>query len=81
MGGDGVMKTGVKNIKQGKEGRMKTNVDGQEVLTIAEVAILLRMKPVAIYNAIKNGVIPALKVGNRWRFSKQAVLESLNVKK
>lgn len=53
----------------------------EEVLGTEETAMLLRMNPVAVRNAVRNGVLPALKVGNKWRFSKQAILESLNVRK
>lgn len=75
------MKKGIKSINQGKGRRMEPDVDGKEVLTVVEVADLLRMKPIAIYNAIRHGVVPGLKIGNRWRLSRQAVLEALSVRK
>lgn len=68
------MKTG---NKKGSE-KMEQNCD--EVMKLPEVAILLRMTPDAIYTAIKNGQIPASKVCNRWRFSRQAILKALDVK-
>ncbi len=71
------MKKGINSIKQ-RKGQTELNVDAGEVLTVDEVAIFLRMKPNAIYNAIKHKVIPALKVGNKWRLSREAVLEALN---
>ncbi len=74
------MKKRINSIKQVK-GQMELNLDAAEVLTVVEVATLLRMKPTAIYNGIKNGVVPALKIGNRWRLSRQAVLEALDVRK
>lgn len=75
------MNKGIRTVKQGKGGRVGVNVDPIEVLTVVEASTLLRMKPEAIYNAIRNKVIPALKIGNRWRLSKEAILEALNVRK
>jgi excisionase family DNA binding protein len=66
---------------ESKKGSTRVEWNPDEVLKVDEVALLLRMKPNAIYNGIKNGVIPALKIGNRFRLSKRAILESLNVKK
>ena len=66
---------------ENKKGSARVEWNPEEVLKVDEVALLLRMKPDAIYNGIKNGVIPALKIGNRLRLSKRAVLEALDVKR
>lgn len=65
---------------ESKKGSSRMEWNPEEVLKVNEVALLLRMKPNAIYTAIKNGQIPASKVCNRWRFNKRAILEALNVR-
>jgi excisionase family DNA binding protein len=49
-----------------------TLISGPEVvhpiLTLAEVAGLLRVHPTTIYRLLKSSQLPAFKVGNYWRF-------------
>lgn len=47
---------------------------GNEVLTVDEVARLLRMPSSTIYSLAQEARIPSFKVGRRWRFRK-SVLE------
>jgi len=42
-----------------------------EILTIEEVAKLLKLKPQTIYTWAQTGKIPAAKLGKEWRFSKR----------
>lgn len=49
-----------------------------QVLTVDEVAKLLRVNRKTLYDAISRKEIPCTKVGRVYRFSKQAVLEWLN---
>ena len=67
--------------EKGKGRRMEPDLDGKEILTFNEAAAFLRMGPKAIYNGIKNGVIPGLKIGNAFRFNKRALLEALDSKR
>jgi len=39
-----------------------------EVLTLAEVAVLLRVPKSTVYKLAQNGTVPAFKVGKHWRF-------------
>lgn len=43
------------------------------VFTVQEVAIYLRMKPVTIYKHAKAGKLPCFKVGANWRFKKSTI--------
>ncbi len=52
-----------------------------EVLTIAEVAKVLRLSRGSIYNAVRAGEIPAFKVGRRIVVSKKALQRKLQGKK
>jgi len=52
----------------------------KEVLTIHDTVLLLGMSAPAIRNAVKRGVLPGAKIGNRLRFNKRAILEALNVR-
>jgi excisionase family DNA binding protein len=44
-----------------------------EVLTVAEVAVLLRLHPTTIYRLVKRGDLPGFKVGDNWRISSNAL--------
>jgi excisionase family DNA binding protein len=48
-----------------------------EVLTLAETAQLLRVSEDAVRELASQGDLPGRKVGRRWRFSRQAVIEWL----
>lgn len=45
-----------------------------EVLTIGEAAVLLKVSESTIYQLSRQGGLPARKVGREWRFSKQALM-------
>jgi excisionase family DNA binding protein len=45
------------------------------VLTLAEVADILRVHPSTIYRLVKRKEIPAFKVGSDWRFDIKALDE------
>lgn len=40
----------------------------QDLLTIKQVAQLLQLRETTIYAWVKNGKIPAIKVGRSWQF-------------
>ncbi len=44
-----------------------------EILTISQVAELLRLHVMTIYRLAKEGRLPGFKVGGRWRFRKDAM--------
>jgi excisionase family DNA binding protein len=44
-----------------------------ELLTIGEVAELFRVHQSTIYRLVKKGLLPGFKVGNDWRFSREAI--------
>ena len=39
------------------------------VLTIGEVAEILRVHPATIYRLVKKGALPAFKIGGNWRIN------------
>ncbi len=43
------------------------------VMTIDELAKYLRIHKSTIYRMVREGLIPASKVGNRWRFRKDVI--------
>jgi excisionase family DNA binding protein len=45
----------------------------QTLLTVPEVAEILRMHSVTVYRFVKRSVIPGFKVGNTWRISKASL--------
>jgi excisionase family DNA binding protein len=46
-----------------------------EILTVKEIAEILRVHPTTIYNIIKRGDLPAIKVGNSYRVYKSDFVE------
>jgi excisionase family DNA binding protein len=44
---------------------------GSQMLTINEVAELLRLHPTTVYRLAKKGTLPAFKIGYSWRFDAQ----------
>jgi PTS system nitrogen regulatory IIA component len=49
-----------------------------ELLTIREVAKMLKLSTFTIREYAKKGIIPARKVGQQWRFQKDDVVEWFN---
>lgn len=45
------------------------------LMTVKEVCSMLRVSPQTLYKMLEVGSIPALRVGNQWRFERQRVLE------
>lgn len=48
--------------------------------TLAEVAEILKVTRRTVYSYVKDGKIPATKVGRQWRVTEQALKEFLQVK-
>jgi len=49
----------------------------EELLTLKEVAQLLRLSPQTVYKLIQENTLIGIKVGNQWRFNPQQVQEWL----
>ena len=49
-----------------------------ELMTVGEVATYLRVTKKTIYRLLRQGKIPATKVGHQWRFEKTAIDEWLH---
>jgi excisionase family DNA binding protein len=45
----------------------------KRVLTIGEVAEILRVHPTTIYRLVKRGELPGFKVGGNWRINSEAL--------
>ncbi len=44
-----------------------------ELMTVEELGQYLRFTNKTIYKLLKQGAIPGIKIGNKWRFDKQAI--------
>jgi excisionase family DNA binding protein len=44
-----------------------------EVMTVREVAVFLRLHPATVYRLLKTHRLPGFKLGSDWRFSRQAI--------
>jgi len=45
----------------------------KRVLTIGEVAEIIRVHPATIYRLVKKGELPAFKIGGNWRINPHAL--------
>jgi len=52
-----------------------------DVLTVEEVAKLLKLSKITIYRLIKTGEIPAYKIGASWRINKEDLESYIETKK
>ncbi|OGW82089.1 MAG: hypothetical protein A3G33_04385 [Omnitrophica bacterium RIFCSPLOWO2_12_FULL_44_17] len=39
-----------------------------EILTLKQVAIFLKVSPLTIHRLTKKGILPGVKIGNQWRY-------------
>ncbi len=46
---------------------------GMAVLTVGDLSEYFRVHPSTVYRLLRRGKIPAFKVGNDWRFSREAI--------
>lgn len=49
----------------------------EEVLSVKEAAAIMAVTPAAMREYLKQGVIPAKKVGKQWRILRSALMEAL----
>jgi excisionase family DNA binding protein len=54
--------------------------DDQDILTVKELCELLRIHPSTLYKLLRQGKIPSFRVGNEWRFRKDAIMRWLSEK-
>ena len=52
-------------------------VPADEVLTIDELAVYLKIPKSTLYKLVREGAVPCQKVGKHWRFHKEAIDEWL----
>lgn len=50
------------------------DVTGDDVLTLAEAAVLFKLSPEAIQTAVETGGLPGRRFGKDWRFSRLSLL-------
>lgn len=50
-------------------------MNSEEIMTVEEVAKLLKLKPQTVYKWAQEGRIPAAKLGKEWRFRRRILDE------
>jgi excisionase family DNA binding protein len=48
-----------------------------EILTVSQVSKLLKLHPRTIYKLVRNGMIPGRRVGKKWRFLREEIMNFL----
>ena len=54
------------------------SVEGLKFLTVPEAAILLRVHQMTVYRKLKEGKIPACRIGASWRIPSDVVDRMMN---
>ena len=54
------------------------NEPADQVMTLEELAIYLKLPKSTVYKLVQEGRIPGQKLGKQWRFGKQAIAQWLN---
>ena len=57
--------------------RSKVPHNEQEILTAEEAAALLRVSPQTVLKESRLGLLPGVKVGREWRYTRSALLRHL----
>ena len=60
-------------LKLGATDYLTKPIDIDEILTIAQVAQYLNLHQLTVYKLVKQGNLPAFKVGGQWRFPKKVL--------
>jgi excisionase family DNA binding protein len=47
------------------------------LLTVIEIAGLFKVSKMTVYNLVKSGKLPAIKIGNTFRFKREDILTYL----
>lgn len=47
----------------------------EEIMTLKEVAVFLRVHPTTVNRMLRDHKIPAFRIGSDWRFSREAIDE------
>ena len=58
-----------------KESEVSDMTDERDIMTFKQATEYLQIVPKTLYKLLRDGNIPARKIGNRWRFSRRALEE------
>lgn len=50
------------------------NIENDESMTVEQTAAWLQLHPVSLRRMAADGVVPAVKIGKEWRFSKSTLI-------
>lgn len=51
----------------------QVETDNKRVMTVKDLAGYLRVHPTTVYRQLKDGLLPAFKVGSNWRFKVESI--------
>ena len=54
--------------------------DDEKILTLKELCKVLRVHPTTMYKAARQGQIPSFRIGNEWRFRRDAIVQWMTEK-
>jgi excisionase family DNA binding protein len=54
------------------------NITREDVLTVADVASLLELKPYTVKEYARRGILPGRKLGRTWRFLRPELEEAIS---
>src|ERR1700731_1389058 len=60
-------------VNSSRGGRHQVETDDKLVMTVKDLAGYLRVHPTTVYRQLKDGLLPAFKVGSNWRFKVESI--------
>ena len=63
--------------RRGEQAGPKMSITREDVLTVADVAALLDLKPYTVKEYARRGILPGRKLGRTWRFLRPELEEAI----
>lgn len=60
---------------------IEPGLNGDEIFTLKQVAQFLKLSPLTVHRLTKKGVLPGVKLGNQWRYSRRKVEDMMSQKR
>jgi excisionase family DNA binding protein len=60
-------------VNSSRGGAHQVETDNKPVMTVKDLAGYRRVHPTTVYRQLKDGLLPAFKVGSDWRFKVESI--------
>ncbi len=67
----------IQEARRGEQAGPKMSITREDVLTVADIAALLDLKPYTVKEYARRGILPGRKLGRTWRFLRPELEEAI----